>query len=91
MATSTGLPACSRLSTVCRKIPPRGSATGATAALLASIETSETEVRRYSVAQGVDMGRPSLIEVVVQIADGNSNIVRVGGYCVDIMQGWLDY
>ncbi|HEY4296973.1 MAG TPA: PhzF family phenazine biosynthesis protein [Paraburkholderia sp.] len=61
-----------------------GSATAATAALIAEIRgVSELSLR---VAQGVDMGRPSVLSVKVDTRDGRAE-VRVGGKCVSVMEG----
>lgn len=62
--------------------PATGSATAAACALLARIE-GET-VRRFEVAQGIDMGRPSLIAVEVL-----KDAVLIGGSCVPVMSGDL--
>lgn len=62
--------------------PATGSATAATCALLASVggETS----RSFRVAQGIDMGRPSLISIEV-----TAEAVLIGGACVPVMSGEL--
>ena len=69
--------------------PATGSATAATAALLA--ETSDTPdgelILRF--AQGVDMGRPSLLVARVLKRAGTPGSVYVGGRCVKVMQGSL--
>lgn len=62
--------------------PATGSATGAACAMLAAIEG--TPSRRFAVAQGVDMGRPSLIAVEVA-----PDAVRIAGACVPVMSGVL--
>ncbi|WP_248310289.1 PhzF family phenazine biosynthesis protein [Bosea sp. 117] len=63
--------------------PATGSATAATCALLASME--KTAIRRFEVAQGIDMGRPSLISIDVAGTDP----VEIGGSCVPVMSGTL--
>jgi trans-2,3-dihydro-3-hydroxyanthranilate isomerase len=63
--------------------PATGSATAATCALLAKLEGNAP--RRFEVAQGIDMGRPSLLSVEVD-ADGT---VRIGGACVPVMSGTI--
>ncbi|MCF3639718.1 PhzF family phenazine biosynthesis protein [Rhizobium sp. TRM95111] len=63
--------------------PATGSATGATCALIASLEGGTP--RAFRIAQGMDMGRPSLISVEI---DGQG-AVRIGGSCVSVMRGTL--
>lgn len=63
--------------------PATGSATAAACALLATLAGNAP--RRFEVAQGIDMGRPSLLSVEVDL-DG---AVRIGGACVPVMSGTL--
>ncbi|MBD9373614.1 PhzF family phenazine biosynthesis protein [Rhizobium sp. ARZ01] len=63
--------------------PATGSATAATCALLARLEKNAPQ--RFEVAQGIDMGRPSLLSVEVD----NDATVRIGGTCVPVMSGML--
>lgn len=66
--------------------PATGSATAATAAMLAELGGDEDTTLR--VGQGVDMGRSSLLLARVQRgADGNQIIAYVGGHCVAAMEG----
>lgn len=62
--------------------PATGSATAATCALLASVEGKKS--RRFEVAQGIDMGRPSVISI-----DVTPEAVLIGGACVPVMSGEL--
>lgn len=62
--------------------PATGSAAAAACALLASVEG--TTSRRFEVAQGIDMGRPSLISI-----DVTPEAVLIGGTCVSVMSGEL--
>jgi trans-2,3-dihydro-3-hydroxyanthranilate isomerase len=64
--------------------PATGSATAATAALIAEVRgLSELSL---CVAQGVDMGRPSVLSVKVDTRDDRAE-VRVAGKCVSVMEG----
>lgn len=63
--------------------PATGSATAATCALITSLEGARQ--RHFQIAQGIDMGRPSLLMAEVD-ADGT---VRIGGSCVSVMTGTL--
>jgi trans-2,3-dihydro-3-hydroxyanthranilate isomerase len=67
--------------------PATGSATGATAALISTLSTGNDGTSKFTFAQGVDMGRPSLLEAEVDIAQGVTRAVRVGGACVSVMSG----
>lgn len=64
--------------------PATGSATAATAALLASLRGAQQVSLR--VRQGVDMGRPSLLLASVDSSTGTP-IVAVGGQCVAVLSG----
>ncbi|WP_439623834.1 PhzF family phenazine biosynthesis protein [Shinella sp.] len=63
--------------------PATGSATAAACALIASLEGGTP--RRFQVAQGIDMQRPSLLSV--EVVDRGT--VRIGGACVPVMSGTL--
>ena len=69
--------------------PATGSATAATAVLLAeTLDTPDRElVLRF--AQGFDTGRPSLLVARVLKRAGTAGSVYVGGRCVKVMQGSL--
>jgi trans-2,3-dihydro-3-hydroxyanthranilate isomerase len=64
--------------------PATGSATAATAALIAQVRGLPK--LSLCVAQGVDMGRPSILSAKV---DTQADHVRVsvGGKCVSVMEG----
>jgi trans-2,3-dihydro-3-hydroxyanthranilate isomerase len=70
--------------------PATGSATGAAVALNSTLTTVNDGISKFTVAQGVDMGRPSLLEVEVDIAQGMARAVRVGGACVSVMSGIIE-
>jgi trans-2,3-dihydro-3-hydroxyanthranilate isomerase len=64
--------------------PATGSATAATAALIARIQgLSELSL---CVAQGVDMGRTSILFAKIDTHGGHER-VRIGGKCVSVMEG----
>jgi trans-2,3-dihydro-3-hydroxyanthranilate isomerase len=65
--------------------PATGSATAALAALLSLLDPAFRD-RPLAVAQGVDIGRPSLLEPIV--ATGGA--VTLAGRCVPVMQGEID-
>ena len=68
-----------------REDPATGSASGAAVALVASLGAEPKDGAVFRLAQGVDMGRPSAIEVRVD-ATG----VTISGTCVPVMSGRLE-
>jgi trans-2,3-dihydro-3-hydroxyanthranilate isomerase len=69
--------------------PATGSATGAAAVLMLTRERRPDGLMRLAFAQGVDMGRPSRLEVAVEMRAGRATQVRVGGRCAHVMSGTL--
>jgi trans-2,3-dihydro-3-hydroxyanthranilate isomerase len=69
--------------------PATGSANAALVALLSQLlgGPEPTFVRR--IAQGVEMGRPSLLVGTVHRSPGTTQRVQIGGRCVTVMQGVL--
>ena len=66
--------------------PATGSATAAACALISAL-AHEDGPRRFRVGQGVDMGRPSLIEIET---GGEGEPVRIGGTCVPVLSGHIE-
>ena len=66
--------------------PATGSAAASLAAFLGRLDGHS---QYLSITQGVDMGRPSLIEAAVEVAGGDPVAVTVGGQAVRVMQGQL--
>ncbi len=73
-----------------REDPATGSANAALAALLAKLAPEDDGMFRLAVAQGVEMGRPSLLLTTVEKLGGAIMSVRVGGRCVPVMEGLID-
>merc|ERR1712150_153158 len=69
--------------------PATGSANCALIGLLASMEEGSGSIRR-NIAQGVEMGRPSLLLGEADFENGNVTQVRIGGNCVAVMKGKLN-
>ena len=67
--------------------PATGSANCALVALLAQLDPRPDTVVSRTVAQGVDMGRPSLLHARARKAGGAIGTVTVGGRCVGVMEG----
>nr|WP_249808388.1 PhzF family phenazine biosynthesis protein [Bradyrhizobium sp. CW9] len=69
--------------------PATGGATAAAVVLACLAGAEFPRNRPVRVAQGVDMGRPCLIEVLVDKQASDHPTVRVGGCCVDVMEGTI--
>jgi trans-2,3-dihydro-3-hydroxyanthranilate isomerase len=67
--------------------PATGSANAAFAGFLAARATERDGTLRWTVRQGVEMGRPSTIEIEADKAGGAITAVRVGGGSVFVMSG----
>jgi trans-2,3-dihydro-3-hydroxyanthranilate isomerase len=67
--------------------PATGSATAAAAALLAELSGERDGEFKLRIAQGVDMGRPSLLLTRVRKENGVVASTHVGGACVQMMEG----
>ena len=70
--------------------PATGSAAAALAGYLCQDATGFSGTRRWVVEQGVDMGRPSRLEVEADLEDGAIGAVRVGGACVMVSEGKME-
>lgn len=69
--------------------PATGSANVALAGLLASCAAEADLDASWQVGQGFDMGRPSLLRIGASKRGGRVVATRVGGRCVEMMQGTL--
>jgi trans-2,3-dihydro-3-hydroxyanthranilate isomerase len=67
-----------------------GSANVALGALLAAYDPAPAGSFRWRVAQGVEMGRPSVLEVTAEKRDGEVIEARVGGTSVLVSEGEID-
>jgi trans-2,3-dihydro-3-hydroxyanthranilate isomerase len=70
--------------------PATGSANVALVGLLASLRPEADLRLDLRIAQGVDMGRPSLLEATAEKAGGKITGLWIGGRCVPVMQGTLE-
>jgi trans-2,3-dihydro-3-hydroxyanthranilate isomerase len=68
--------------------PATGSAAAALAGFLGSVDAPDG-TRRWRIRQGVEMGRPSLIEASARRHHGRVAEVRVGGSAIMIAEGWI--
>jgi trans-2,3-dihydro-3-hydroxyanthranilate isomerase len=70
--------------------PATGSACAALGGYLAQRDRTASGLLRYVVEQGVEMGRPSVLELEVEKSDGKISAVRVGGRSVMVMKGTIE-
>ena len=70
--------------------PATGSANTALAGLLASLDPKADGELRYRIAQGVEMGRPSVLEARVEKRGGAVASARIGGTSVLVGEGWIE-
>ncbi len=70
--------------------PATGSANCALAALLAATDQAGDGDFRWRIAQGVEMGRPSLLEARAIKRAGQVVEVRIGGESVLVSEGWIE-
>jgi trans-2,3-dihydro-3-hydroxyanthranilate isomerase len=69
--------------------PATGAAVTAFGGYLARRSEKQEGMLRYSIHQGVEMGRPSLLELEVDLDGGEVKAVRVGGASVLVSSGTL--
>jgi trans-2,3-dihydro-3-hydroxyanthranilate isomerase len=69
--------------------PATGSAAAALSGYLAARDDSRATTLRWTVHQGVEMGRPSLLKVTAERGPGGLTSVRVGGATVVMTEGEL--
>jgi trans-2,3-dihydro-3-hydroxyanthranilate isomerase len=69
--------------------PATGSANACFAGYLASKSTLTDGTLRWTVDQGVEMGRPSRLEIEADKAGGAITAIRVGGHAVQMSEGTL--
>jgi trans-2,3-dihydro-3-hydroxyanthranilate isomerase len=70
--------------------PATGSGNAALAGLLASLRPERDLKLQLGIAQGIEMGRPSLLEAVADKRDGEVTAMWIGGKCVSVMRGTLE-
>jgi trans-2,3-dihydro-3-hydroxyanthranilate isomerase len=70
--------------------PATGSAAAAFAGVLARFEGLQDGYHQFPVEQGVEMGRPSLIAVEIEMAGGLLALARIGGEAVRVSRGEIE-
>jgi trans-2,3-dihydro-3-hydroxyanthranilate isomerase len=69
--------------------PATGSANCALAGLLGHFHPSESGMFEWRIAQGVEMGRPSLLQARAEKKDGKVVSTWIGGSCVMVSEGYI--
>jgi trans-2,3-dihydro-3-hydroxyanthranilate isomerase len=69
--------------------PATGAANVALVGLLASLDPRPDLSLSLRIAQGVEMGRPSLLDASAEKRDGMVTETRIGGRCVPVMRGTI--
>ncbi|MCX5515999.1 phenazine biosynthesis protein PhzF [Kaistia algarum] len=69
--------------------PATGSAAAAFAGVVQKFDQPTSGSHRLTIEQGFEMGRPSLIDLEIDIAEGHLRAVRIGGDAVIIARGTL--
>ena len=70
--------------------PATGSANVALIGLLAHLRTERDLELSKTVAQGVEMGRPSVLKAEAEKRDGVVTATYIGGHCVPVMSGTIE-
>jgi trans-2,3-dihydro-3-hydroxyanthranilate isomerase len=70
--------------------PATGSANCTLAALLSDLDPARDGAFSYRIAQGVEMGRPSVLEARAEKRDGEVVDVWIGGESVMVAEGWIE-
>ncbi|HWB51972.1 MAG TPA: PhzF family phenazine biosynthesis protein [Stellaceae bacterium] len=70
--------------------PATGSANVALVGLLASLLPAPQLTLRLRIAQGVEMGRPSLLDALAEKRGGAVVETRIGGRCIPVMTGRIE-
>jgi trans-2,3-dihydro-3-hydroxyanthranilate isomerase len=70
--------------------PATGSANVALIGLLAKLRDEPDVGISRTIAQGVEMGRPSLLQAEAEKHDGIVTATYIGGRCVPVMSGTLE-
>ena len=69
--------------------PATGSAAAAFAGVVHHFDKLPEGVHRRRIEQGYEMGRPSEIDLAIEVAQGRLDGVRIGGYAVRVSEGVL--
>lgn len=70
--------------------PATGSANCALAAMLTHYSRTPSGTFRYRISQGVEIGRPSVLEARIEKRDGALISAHIGGGSVLVSEGWIE-
>ena len=70
--------------------PATGSANCALAAMLTHYDPAPSGTFRYRISQGVEIGRPSVLEARIEKRDGAIVSAHIGGRSVLVSEGWIE-
>ena len=70
--------------------PATGSANCALAAMLTHYDSAASGTFRYRISQGVQIGRPSVLEARIEKRDGKLVSAHIGGGSVLVSEGWIE-
>jgi trans-2,3-dihydro-3-hydroxyanthranilate isomerase len=70
--------------------PATGSAAAAFAGVVHRFDPLPDGVHKRTIEQGFEMGRPSLIELSLQVEGGKLGSVRIGGHAVRVAEGRIE-
>jgi trans-2,3-dihydro-3-hydroxyanthranilate isomerase len=70
--------------------PATGSANVALVGLLASLRPEPDLSLKLQIAQGIEMGRPSMLDAFAEKSGGTVTQTGVGGRCIAVMTGTID-
>ena len=70
--------------------PATGSANCALAAMLTHYNPAPSGTFRYRISQGVEIGRPSVLEARIEKRDGALASAHIGGGSVLVSEGWIE-
>jgi trans-2,3-dihydro-3-hydroxyanthranilate isomerase len=58
--------------------------------MLTQYDAKASGTFRYRISQGVEIGRPSVLEARVEKRDGALVSAHIGGECVLVSEGWIE-
>jgi trans-2,3-dihydro-3-hydroxyanthranilate isomerase len=70
--------------------PATGSANCALAAMLTHYDPAPSGTFRYRISQGVEIGRPSVLEARIEKREGTLISAHIGGGSVLVSEGWIE-
>lgn len=70
--------------------PATGSAAIGFSRMIQTLDALPDGVHKRSIEQGLEMGRPSTINLVISVARGQLHSVRIGGHAVQVAEGVLN-